>query len=696
MAVLGNGEVKERSLNLVKGNASLRREVNELYETVVEGFQAQSERTRNIRECWDLWNCKLGPKQQFAGRNRLYAPIIYEAVKARVTRVVNDLFPQSGRHVEAISQDGTLPRAVLSAAESYIEQMGLRTAVQAMCLNGDIEGQYNVYISWQDSSKEVTYRTNRPVEMGGLLAGMAEDIETETELSGCPRAEVLSDVDVLVFPATSSCIEEALSSGGGVAIIRRWTKRQIKDMIVQGAIDKTEGDKLLSELSSFQGDKDGTAEEKLHSAGIKRDAAGKWVLVYEVWTELELEDGEFKLCQLFLAGKYKHLMVRRNPLWCDLCPLISVPVEPVAGVAKGITPVTAVKQLQYFANDVLNEGADSATYSLLPIILRDPAYQTSPLILAPAAVWDVPPNSIQFAEFPPLWQYAIQIVGNLKAEIFQVLSVNPAMITQGEAKKPTQAEVAQEQQVDILSTNDKTALVAGSVLNKILTLIMGLDYQYRDHVLFVRAYGEMGMQVNMEQVPPFEQYTRYSYKWIGQEVTRSAQQMQEKIAALNIIKAIPPQMYPAYQLDLQPFILDLTESVFGPRLGRLVLKDMRSQMSVDPTIENGLMQIGHYTPVHPMDDTQQHMQVHQQAMQEGDPFGMIAQHLIEHEMVFAQMQQQAMQAVTGAQGPGSGQEGSPEGLMPGAQPGTMDNANAPPGAIHPDMMRDPSVMPPLQ
>ena len=56
---------------------------------------------------------------------------------------------------------------------------------------------------------------------------------------------------------------------------------------------------------------------------------------------------------------------------------------------RGRVPVSQVARMQYYATDVLNQTADSATYSLVPIIFRDPVMNTSPLTLAPGAVWDV-------------------------------------------------------------------------------------------------------------------------------------------------------------------------------------------------------------------------------------------------------------------------------------------------------------------
>lgn len=690
----------DRSANLAK-NASdkFREKLRKVFDEVEKGFDAQNVRTEDIDSYWAMYNCELGQGQLYAGRNRLYAPIVYEAIQARSTRIVNQLFPTTGRHVECISTDQTVPRASLTVAEYYIDNMDLREVVPALFTSGDLEGQYNLYTSWQTGNRRTVSRISKKVEMApGMPVGEVTDTLEEDTPLGSPKVEVLSDTDVCILPATSATLDDALDTGGYVGIVRRWSRQQVKTLIKEGAIDKTEGDKLVESMDNFTGEtaKD-SSKKPTSTVGIKQVGRGKWAQVYEIWTELELDEG-VRLCQIFMASKLKILMCRRNPLWCDRCPLISVPVKRVFGAVKGQSLVSPVRALQYFANDVLNEGADSANFALLPITFRDPAYITSPLILAPGAIWDVPPNSVSFGELPPLWQTAMEVLGSIKAEIFQALSINPAMITQSARKKQSQAEVAQEQQIDILTTSDTARILEEGVLTPLMNLIMDLDYQYRDHDIMARAFGEMGMQANLESVPPFETRTRYMFRWVGIEATRSAQQMQQKIAAWNVIKSTPPQMYTGRQFDAVPFLMDLTENVFGARLGRLVFKDIRDQISVDPEKENAMLSIGHYVPVHPMDNAQEHMVAHKKSLKsEGDVFGMKAAHMQEHTLIFMTQQQAAQnpqgqgQQQGGAKPPQSGRPGMREGAIPGQSRPSQQ----PPGAIHRDQMgrSDPSVMP---
>lgn len=692
-------ELADRDGNLAKRERIAAR-LRKLYADIQKSFEASSDRGTAIDDNWKIYNCELSHKQLYNGRNELFIPLVYEACQARATRFTNQLFPRSGRHIECVSEDGTFPRAVIAVCEHYIEHANLRQLISTLVVTGDLEGQYNLYCSWREATRHPVRRLPLPVDVDGYDAEEVEDIVEEDELLGGPHAEILSDRDVNIYPITSDGPDDAIGQGGAVTILRRWTKAKVREMIDSQEIDKRVGEEVLVDMDKVEsGVYRSLPRELANAAGIKKGAEATWLLVYEIWTELEIEDGVKRLCQVYMASKSRILMARRNPLWCDKLPLLSVPVDRMPGVAKGIAPVSQVARMQYYATDVLNQTADSATYSLVPIIFRDPAMNTSPLTLAPGAVWDVAPSMVQFAEFPPIYKEGLELLESLKQQVFQVLTVSPAAITQlTSRKKLNAAEVAQEQQIDILTTADAVGVLEDGILSPLVALFMDLDYQYRRRDLTVRQYGEMGMQANLERIPPLHEGSRYAFRWNGVEVTRSQQQMQQKIAALNVLRAIPPQAYPTKTLDLDPIITDIVESVYGTQQGRQVLKDVRSQMSIDPEKENALMMLGHFAPVHPLDNHQEHVTVHQRSIQlDGDPFKYKMAHIQEHQiamMLAQQAQMQKMLPQQGGQGQGGGQPGPQmQGPRAGAQPGQPRPGQQPPGMIGQDQLRDPTVFP---
>ena len=200
------------------------------------------------------------------------------------------------------------------------------------------------------------------------------------------------------------------------------------------------------------------------------------------------------------------------------------------------------------------------------------------MVLNVAAIWETNPNDTKFAQFPPLWKDAFAIVQSAKDQIFQTLGVNPAMMPHqvtAPGKKPNQAQIANEQQVDILTTADVVTGVEGEILTPLLQWFVALDHQYRDKMMTIRAFGEMGVEAEMEEIEPIQMDRRFEFRWFGVEAARNAQQMQQQMAGLNVVRNLPPTAYPGYELKLAPAISQFIENLFGPRLASQIFVDVK-------------------------------------------------------------------------------------------------------------------------
>jgi hypothetical protein len=330
----------------------------------------------------------------------------------------------------------------------------------------------------------------------------------------------------------------------------------------------------------------------------------------------------------------------------------------------------------------VNEAADSGHFSLLPIIMTDPAKnpKVGSLVLAPAAIWETSPNDTQFAKFPDMWKDGVERVMEIRAQIFQTLSVNPAMIpgTTGKNRKMNQAEIAQEQQVDIITTADAVTVLEEGILTPLLTLILEFDHQFRDKAITIRQFGPVGQKMTMEDLEPIQVDRKVEFRWFGVEAAKTAAKLQQQIAGVNVLRGIPPQAYPGYKLNLAPVISQVVENLFGPVLAPEIFSE-EELISVDPQVENDMMIHGFDTPIHPSDDDAQHLQVHQQAMASGDPHGTVRKHMVKHQSALQAKAMQKMRAMMPQQGQGGGPQMGGQPGMPQSQPGA-------PGQIHPDQM----------
>lgn len=703
--------LKDRNEEL-KDDKNIRQTVLDLYTDIERGFDDQAGRSDACANNWDLYNTVLSSRQFYNGNSRIFVPLVHDAVNARVTRFSNQIFPQSGRSVEVTTEDGEIPHALMALQDFYIRRARLRTElVPALIRAGDCEGQYTVYVSWRKTKRHVVWRGQTSAQPPGQdlpnPVFQIDDIQEDVIDSEGPDVEIVADPDLLVLPATSKNLECALEDGGSITLIRRWGKAKIQRMIDEGEIDKKAGKALLKEMSAEVKSNDAgrrdPAKRMLDAAGIKSAGRGKFCLVYESWVVLALEEGR-RICRVYYAGRERVLSVRRNPYWSDRIPILSTPVRKIPGSFKGDAPVSAVADFQLQANDAANEGMDSAAFALLPIVMTDPEKnpRVGSMIMSQAAIWETNPNDTQFAQFPPLWKDALEIVAQARQQIIQTLGVNPASITQAVGKKKlNQAEIAQEQQIDLLTTADSVTTIEEGILTPLLERFVELDHQYREDEITVRSFGEMGVKAKMQRVPPVQMHKKWQFRWFGVEAARSAQQIQQQISLLNVLRGIPPQLYMGYQLDIVPAILSIMESAFGPRIAPLIFKDQRSQFAQDPQSENMYLWEGLDLPPHELDNHQQHMMVHAQALQHGDPYGAIRAHMMKHQIIMqkfmqAQLQQMMPQQQQGGKqqpqghkkGPQGGQQNQAGGPAPGAQPsGAMPGGQNHPGAIPIELMQ---------
>jgi|WetSurMetagenome_2_1015567.scaffolds.fasta_scaffold36140_2 hypothetical protein len=707
--------VPEREEQLVT-REDLQDTLGTIFNEVRLGFENQLDRVDSIASYWDIFNCVLGSNQFYNGKSQIFVPIVRDAIRARKTRFVNQMFPANGNLVGCLSTDSSQPHGIKGLLTHYVTKAKLRTqVVPALLVAGDVEGQYSIYVDWVETERHVTFKSD--VETGfGLQMDMLmseegepvhdvtpseEELVNEVVTHAYPRVEIISDSDLLVVPATAASLEEAVANGGSVTVRRYWSKTKVKQLVEDGVLEEEAGDELAKSMKKIDDSEQYKDIEKDQAkvVGIRKDQRGTHVIVFETWAKLNI-DGEKRLCRMFFGGSTNFLACTRNPHWSDKLPILSEPIEKIKGSFKGQSQVEAVAALQYYANDVINEGADSSQFALMPIVMTDPTQnpRTGSMVLNMAAIWECSPKDTQFVNFPPLWRDALEIVANVKGQIQQSLSVNPAMITGtsgSQKKKPSQAEVSQEQQIDILTTSDAVAVPEQGILTPMLQRFVELDHQYRDDEIMIPQFGVMGIRASMERIPPIRFDRQYHFYWRGTEQTRSVQLMQQQISALNIVKGIPKELYKGYTLDLAPAIVMLMENTFGPYLAPLIFKSERENLTIQPDKENELLTTGLEMPVHMMDEHEAHMQSHMQAARDsGDPYGTVRAHMAMHQQAMqAAMQARAMQG-GGAPGP---QPGAPPpgmgGPRPGAQPMPPRGMQAPPGAIHQDQLQDPGRMP---
>ena len=658
----------------------VKEELEELYAAIViPGFDDKNQQTMTIERMWDVYNCQLNENQFYDGDSQVYLPIVHDAIEARVTRFSNAVFPQTGRYSEVLSNDAKVPYETMAVLDHYVEQCDLRNnIVPALLRLGDIEGQYSLFISWQDKCRYSIKKKQTPLvgdEAGEAPEmGTTEDIEFEKVEDGRPDVMVLDARDLLISPASVDDIEDA----DIVAIAMRLSKGKLRSMIDNEEIDEEAGEELIKNMSiAGRQQQPNPDKEALNAMGIKTDSKGnKTALVYMIWTRLKLGKKR-RWCMAYMAGERNILSCKRNPYWSDRVPVITQAALKVNGSIWGKSRVEPVENAQYAANDAFNMGQDSIKYSLMPVTVVDPeTFNASSVIMNMGAMWLGPVDSVKIIEFPNRWPDAERVVDACRTQIMQSLGTNPAMLPMlNSGKKPTQAQIAQEQQVALESTANDVTILETSVLNRMLRWFYELDYQFRTKDITVRRFGPVGVQAEMQSVPPMGVDTHYTFKWYGSEAQKSAQQIQQMISFMGVLSGTPPAQMNGRKIDVSPLMEAAAESIFGPRLAPKILIDQSHMLTIPPQQEDIMMIQGFNVPVHPTDNDVEHIKDHTQNIsQTGDPFGNKTIHLQQHT---AQMQAKTSpEPQPGAAGP----------AKPGAQQQGPSGPQQPPGAVRADAM----------
>ena len=680
-----------------------------LYPKIVQAYQNQDAQEDKIEEYWAIFNAEPDDNRSYVGNSTCYLPEVRNCIKARTKRTLRQLFPNSGRHVEAVGSDMQKPYPLLALQEHYIRKTRLKNVVRADLIGGDVTGQWCLYVDWISAQRKVRKPVQSPkiLEDGDTGVEMAEvapeedaefDLEVETVYEERPDVVPLAVQDLAVIPPTANRLDPDVIT----SVRLRMSESRVNEMLDEGVfvdnfgLGDDEVFKALETHNNKQLDRHG-GKERSHDAGIKTGKTFKHALVFEVHCMLPLGEDEHEKepCFVYFAGP-DPIGIIRNPWWSGKRPVISASTEEITGSFRGKSLVEPVKFLQWNLNDTWNMAMDSATYSLLPIVMTDPTKNPNynSMVMGLAAIWLADPNSTKFANFPALYKEHLPLCATIAQQIRESMDVNDSMLgRQPQGRKGSQ-QVAKQNQDEATNITDNADRYEEVMLNPLMELFFELDQQFRTRPLTVVTQGDLGQRAKMMDIPPQQFEERYTFRWVGSDYERGMQKVQQQIAFLNVLRGIPPQQMNGRRLDVTPVLDSMADLLFGSEVAPHVLIDERNLYTVDPEEENMMLHNGFAVEVHPADDDPKHIQAHQRAaVLTQDPTGYYRAHLALHmhqlqqkrEAQAGQAQQKGQPGVPGGAGPGVA--GTPQ---PGSQP-KGPQTRGPAGAIPQDQMADPSV-----
>jgi hypothetical protein len=672
-------------------------EASKLYEKVKKAFDNKQAQIDDCEDFWGIYSAQPSENQQYAGNSQCYIPAVRDAINARVKRSLSQLFPTNHKHVDAVGPTEKDPAPVLALMEHYIRTTKLKSVVRADMTAGDVTGQWNLYVDWSKSYRTVTEIVKKPpvftseegveVEDPTDEEGGTEKIEEREVITEGPDIVPIATEDLAVYPPTCDDIEKSTAS----AVKLRMSKEKVQQMIDDGVFVGPDADELVDLMAKPDGARDRKVPAKKRSsdAGVKTEGTWKYALIYEVACNLDFGNDRKEAALVYFAGDNQIVGIIKSPWWSGRRPVISAPVEKITGSFFGISKIEAVKYLQWNLNDFWNMGMDSAQYALLPIIMTDPLknpnYQS--MVMGLAAVWLADPNSTKFQEFPALWKDSMQLCNGIKAQIWESMDVNEAMMGKMPAGRKNNQLVGNMQQEQQINITDHAKRYEEEMLNPVLERMFELDQQFRTEAITVRTRGELGARAAAEVVEPQAFDQTWSFKWLGTSFQTNMQRMQQMISMMNVIRGIPPQQLDGKRLNVAPIVEFMVEQVCGPEIGPRILIDDRNMFTIPPELENDMLHNGIPILTHQADDHMAHIKAHNEAAKHTtDPSGYYRTHIQLHMKALQEKMQQQAGQQQGAPGiPGGGQPGVAGTPKPGGQVG-QPRPQGPPGGIHADAM----------
>jgi hypothetical protein len=678
---------------------------SKLYPKIVKSYQNKEDQEDRIEEYWNCMTCTTDTNQSYVGMSMDYIPAVRDCINARAKRAVKQLFPRNNRHVVGIASDDKTPYTQLALLEHYIRKTDLRTIVRSDLVAGDVTGQWNLMVDWTRSTRNVTELVKRnPSFMDGddtleAVDPMADEEERTEEKEIVEQGPEIIDFatqDLSVIPPTCTDLQKAKA----VTIRLRMSADKVQQVVDEGVFILPPDTEIEAFCEPDKArDKKNPAKKATQDAGIRTEGTYKYALIYMTYTKLDLGGDHDEEALVFYAGQDEIVGLIKNPIWSGRRLVLSAPVDRQQGSFFGQSKVEPVKYLQWGLNDFWNQGKDSATYSLIPIWAANPLTvpNWATLTMGPGAVWPASPTDIKPLTQPQLWKDAAAYCSEIKKQIWESMDVNGMMMgqmPQGRKNNQLMGAMQQEQSINII---DHATRYEEVMLNPLMEMLFELDQQFRDDEIEIETLGEIGYKAKMEKIPVQQWGERYCFRWSGTDYMLGMQMMQQRIATMNVVKGIPPQLMPGRQFDVTPIVEKLIEDVFGPEQAPKIFKDIRNQFHVPPEIENQMIANGFMVEVHEADDDQEHLQAHMRgAGLDGDPQGLYKIHMQGHMAQIQrkrQMQLGPPQAGGAPGGPGGGPGAAPpQGVAgaprPGAIPGQPRGGQQPPGAVHADQMSD--------
>jgi hypothetical protein len=622
-------------------------------------------REQGWQESYNAWslgaeeNEDVSGRRNYFGRANLVLPQIRKEVETMTRRLVKAMFPE-----DYLKADPTLianqDLAVLNTQvlrHFYDDVIGLQVKLMPWMKQNVLYGFSPIRQYWKKETNELFYKKRifKEDKNGNLIPDFKR-----------VREEVTS------YDAPYICVADAFNTW--ISPVTATDASEIKKTFFRTKITYEELQKKFEEGTSIdpaflkdQGkDKDEQFEEmqqRLAAMGetgvIVADKGQEIFDILEVWGRAEI-DGRIIpfVCEII---NEKHVIrIHRNPHWHQQAPFdfARFILEPSNGFyGRGLPE--AVLSLQAQTNDTLNQGMDSTTIALNQIAIINPAFapNSESFEFEAGARWYADPNGVKFVAPPDLSDIYIKNVSVLRNWITEMSDNQPQLPDpiSGKARSTGQAQLAiNEWQTDLYSFVNQIIKEALEPMTR--KVHVSLQQNLPDDAIFRIAGKYAGQWVN-RVVTPSDIVGNFYFKWLGAiQIENQSVKTQQMLNFLKVYPMLPPEERVKIKINWENIFIKLLRDGFQIKDYYNIISSENLNASVDPYIENKILNQGGDVETSPADPDEIHIQSHEQEKaDQKDPYirALFEKHIIKHkqqidkkkaEMIAQQQMMAAQQA----------------------------------------------------
>lgn len=657
----------------------------------------------------------------YRGRHRTYLAIGRRVIENWVTKLKNDLFPDSGKWfvVKPESRDSEEGVEALTALfRRYLwDYMRVRRKAGPILRQLVTFGTAPVDIGWRYSQREVPTLEKVYADAGGNMGRAREVVKKIVDYIG-PTCRPVDIFRWYVYPASVNDICDLSLLFEDVLLSRNDVERLGRTPIDPrrpGLGNQFENvDKALALLAAgdsndaktkFESERQRLAARGLHSpVDTHEDPNQLLCCTKSFWrTSLEMVDERGDRVEE-IPQWYQIVTTGNDEIVLQVRPVVFWDGEPSYLAPKfvevweefyGYGLPGTFDSLAYLANDVLNQGADALTFSLNPIAAVDPgAVQDMTTIrMKPGAKWLIrrPRENVQFIEppkeSPAAAMNAIQQLIGLINDAANVAPFSGGGILGPRARGralQTAGGMAQIASEALLQIHDVVQGLEDLWLDPMLRKMYSRTQQCLDVPVLLNVTGAAGAALIQRQVTRDDLIGEYSFRWQS-----SVSNYNLQVRGQQMIGFFQQVGQPGIQEALQgenarislKYLLRTiwSEGLQLPEPERLI-EDIQPVRALEAELENVLFKTGRADEVYisPADNDLQHIRAHDHLLKPGVLRPEQLQPVIEHiqSHLTALVTKQAMQAMQGQAK--LAQIAGPGGLsMPGGGEGAPDLAQNP-------------------